>query len=340
MSVIRISPDRLRDASQHLAQVNAQLEDQLRRLAGVAGILQSDWQGMGAMEFQQEFYQVHALGARSSEAAARLVALLGQHAQKLASMQGGGASPMAASGGGGVLMAGGAEAVSIPSDAVAVAPAAPAAPAMASTPVIVGGGQEVAMGGAGDPLAAYGPAGAAAPAAGAGMAMASSDVNLGGAGPALAWGGDSSPYVPVDPKLQHDGDNCGKTAVAMAVNAVTGKNLEDWDLPAEGCSLLGELNARSEGSGVTWTDKNLDATNWHYVEQSLAQGCPVVVGLNGEFSASGYGHIVTIVGVNGDTVAYADPATGTIRETTRQAILECPPHTDGKFMMFGQRTAG
>lgn len=349
LAVIRISPERLQDASQQMAQVSAQLDDHLRRLASLASMLQTDWQGMGSMEFQQEFYQLHALGARATEASQRLVSLLAAHAQKLASMQGGsspvaaggGAAPIAAGGspvsfgpGGGtgvgtpvadlgqssLLMAGGVEAP-ITADPAAMA---------AGGNVVVGGGREVAIGGAGDPLAAFGATGA-----GAAGAMASTDVSLGGG---LAYGGESS-GISLEPKLQHDGDNCGKTAVAMAVNAVTGKNLEDWDLPAEGCSLLGELNARSAEAGVQWVDKDLSAANWHLLEQSLQQGCPVVVGLNGEFSASGYGHIVTIVGVEGETVSYADPATGTIRETTREAILTCPPHTDGKFMMFGQRTS-
>lgn len=345
LAVIRISPERLQDASQQMAQVSAQLDDHLRRLASLASMLQTDWQGMGSMEFQQEFYQLHGLGARATEASQRLVSLLAAHAQKLASMQGGsspvatgaGAAPIAAggsqvsfgpSGGTGVgapvadmstsslLMAGGVEAP-ITADPTATT---------AGGNVVVGGGREVAIGGAGDPLAAFGATGV-----GAAGAMASTDVSLGGG---LAYGGDA---ISLEPKLQHDGDNCGKTAVAMAVNAVTGKNLEDWDLPAEGCSLLGELNARSAEAGVQWVDKDLSAANWHLLEQSLQQGCPVVVGLNGEFSASGYGHIVTIVGVEGETVSYADPATGTIRQTTRDAILSCPPHTDGKFMMFGQR---
>lgn len=358
MAVIRISPERLRDASQHLAQVNAQLDDHMRRLASLASFLQSDWQGMGSQEFQQEFYGLHSLSAQASESANRLAALLAQHSQKLAAMQGGGgaiaaggsaapmgsspmgSAPMGSSGVGAgvgsssVLMAGGVEApVDMGGAAMASAPVAPDPMAMAGgqSNVVIGGGHEVAMGGAQDPLSGFAGGAAAG-------AVASTDVMLGGAGGAVAYGGGDSSVIDLTPKLQHDGDNCGKTAVAMAVNAVTGKNLEDWDLPAEGCSLLGELNARSADAGVTWVDKDLSAANWHHLEQSLQQGVPVVVGLNGEFSASGYGHIVTIVGVEGETVSYADPATGTIRETTREAILNCPPHTDGKFMMFGQRT--
>lgn len=350
LAVIRISPERLQDASQQMAQVSAQMDDHLRRLASLASMLQTDWQGMGSMEFQQEFYQLHALGARSAEAAQRLVSLLAAHSQKLASMQGG-SSPVAAGGGAAPIAAGGSQVSFGPAGGTGVgtpmadagnssllmaggveAPIAADPTAMSGGGnVVVGGGREVAIGGAGDPLAAFGATGA-----GAAGAMASTDVSLGG-GLSYGGGGDSS-IIGLEPKLQHDGDNCGKTAVAMAVNAVTGKNLEDWDLPAEGCSLLGELNARSADAGVQWVDKDLSAANWPLLEQSLQQGCPVVVGLNGEFSASGYGHIVTIVGVEGETVSYADPATGTIRETTREAILNCPPHTDGKFMMFGQRT--
>ncbi len=59
-----------------------------------------------------------------------------------------------------------------------------------------------------------------------------------------------------------------------------------------------------------------------------------------EFSPSGRGHIVTIVKVQGDNVSYADPATGTIKTTTKQAMETAPKHPDGNFIFFAEKNSG
>ena len=57
--------------------------------------------------------------------------------------------------------------------------------------------------------------------------------------------------------------------------------------------------------------------------------------LNGpEFSPSGHGHIVTIVKTEGDNVTYADPASGTLKTTTKQAMNMAPQHPDGNFIFY------
>lgn len=137
----------------------------------------------------------------------------------------------------------------------------------------------------------------------------------------------------VHPFVQGDGDNCGKTSAAMAINAITGSNLTDFDLP-EGCSLLSELNRHTQDKGLQWNDVNLNPDNWQKIEAAVGQGLPVVVGLNGEFSHTGRGHIVTIVGIEGDKVTYADPATGSLRETTRQRMLDAEQYPQGSFIMY------
>ena len=71
---------------------------------------------------------------------------------------------------------------------------------------------------------------------------------------------------------------------------------------------------------------------WDLIEKNLDGGYPVIIGLNGIFSASKQGHIVVIAGVDAEKVYYADPATGTIQTTTKSNIASCPPHPDGKFI--------
>jgi hypothetical protein len=66
----------------------------------------------------------------------------------------------------------------------------------------------------------------------------------------------------------------------------------------------------------------------------------VIVALNGpEFSPSGRGHIVTITKVLGETVDYADPASGGIRTTSRTAMNQAPQHPDGNFVFVASKIA-
>ncbi|MBT9586765.1 WXG100 family type VII secretion target [bacterium] len=190
----------------------------------------------------------------------------------------------------------------------------------ASETTLVVSGELVEMGGKDDKLSAYFDAG--------------SHADNQSAPPAQAFGGSSSPLLDrIHPFVQGDGDNCGKTSVAMAINAITGSKLSDFDLP-EGCSLLTELNRHTQDTGLQWNDVNLNPDNWQKIEAAVGQGLPVVVGLNGEFSHTGRGHVVTIVGIEGDKVTYADPATGTFRETTRQRMLDAEQYPQGSFIMY------
>lgn len=147
----------------------------------------------------------------------------------------------------------------------------------------------------------------------------------------------------VQPLAQSNGSSCGQASVAMAVNALTGKQLRDTDIDSRyGFELLGALNAESNGAGYRWKDGGeISASAWELIDHKLNQEkTPVIVALNGpEFSPSGRGHIVTLVKTEGDQVTYADPATGQLRTTTKQAMNHAPSHPDGNFVFYAVREA-
>ncbi len=144
--------------------------------------------------------------------------------------------------------------------------------------------------------------------------------------------------VNLKPLAQSNSVSCGQTSVAMSINALTGKKLTDRDIQKRyGFSLLQALNAESRGSGYSWKDGgNLTRNSWGVLEQKInKKGTPVLIGLNGpNFSPSGRGHIVTLIGIDGDKVTYADPADGKVKTTTRRTIEQAPPHPDGKFLFY------
>lgn len=145
----------------------------------------------------------------------------------------------------------------------------------------------------------------------------------------------------VQPLAQSNGISCGQTSVAMCINSLTGQHLTDVDIDNKyGFGLLNALKTESAPSGFDWRDNgNLNASSWATIDQKVNQEkLPVVVALNGpEFSPSGRGHIVTIVKTEGDTVTFADPATGQLRTTTKQNMENAPSHPDGNFVFVADR---
>lgn len=141
---------------------------------------------------------------------------------------------------------------------------------------------------------------------------------------------------------QNNPVSCGQTAAAMCINAVTGKELTDYDINNKyNFNLLGALNAESNESGVFWRDAGDFSGDWSTIEKAVKdEGLPVMIGLGGKFASSSTGHIVTITGINGDRVTYADPNGGKVRSTTKQAILEAPGHSQGKFLFVPTRPEG
>lgn len=149
--------------------------------------------------------------------------------------------------------------------------------------------------------------------------------------------------VNVQPLAQNNGISCGQTSVAMAVNALTGKNLRDYDINSRyGFELLNALNSESSSAGFRWRDGGeVGANSWELIDHKVNQEkTPVIVALNGpEFSPSGRGHIVTITKTEGDVVHFADPATGEMRTTTKQAMNAAPAHPDGNFIFYAVNEA-
>jgi hypothetical protein len=147
----------------------------------------------------------------------------------------------------------------------------------------------------------------------------------------------------VKPLSQGNSVSCGQTSVAMAVNSLTGKSLNDRDVNRKyGFSLLGALRSECRKAGYTWKDGgNFKPKDWSLLEKKLnREKTPVIMGLNGpNFSPSGRGHIVTLLSVDGNKVRYADPADGKIKTTTRQAIESAPGHPQGKFFFYANRVS-
>jgi predicted double-glycine peptidase len=145
----------------------------------------------------------------------------------------------------------------------------------------------------------------------------------------------------VQPLAQSNGVSCGQTSVAMCINSLTGKNLNDMDIDAKyGFGLLNALKSESVSSGYDWRDNgNLGPESWALIDQKVNQEkLPVVVALNGpEFSPSGRGHIVTIIKTEGDQVTYADPADGTVKTTSKYNMQTAPSHPDGNFVFVADR---
>lgn len=145
----------------------------------------------------------------------------------------------------------------------------------------------------------------------------------------------------VQPLAQSNGVSCGQTSVAMCINSLTGQSMTDIDIDSKyGFGLLNALKSECVSSGYDWRDNgNLNASSWATIDQKVNQEkLPVVVALNGpEFSPSGRGHIVTIVKTEGDTVTFADPATGQLRTTTKQNMENAPSHPDGNFVFVADR---
>lgn len=139
----------------------------------------------------------------------------------------------------------------------------------------------------------------------------------------------------IRPQLQSNSKSCGQSSVAMCIEVLTGEKWSDLDVAARyGYSLLACLQA--ECPKHEWADAgNFTRSMWPQIEQRLKDGLPVIMGLNGpDFSPSGYGHIVVLVGVSGSKVTLADPAHGKLRTVDYALIQNCPPHTDGKFVFL------
>lgn len=142
---------------------------------------------------------------------------------------------------------------------------------------------------------------------------------------------------------QHDRSACGRTAVAVALNYITHSN--KFNSRNTSYSLEAELENHS---GISWDCRSIVPktpkkpyddwpVNWDLIEESLRAGYPVVIGLNSPFSPTGRGHILTICGIDGDKVTYADSNGGKIKTTTKQAMQNSRAYPGGKFCFIPSR---
>lgn len=138
---------------------------------------------------------------------------------------------------------------------------------------------------------------------------------------------------------QQAGDTCGACSCAMAVNTITGTHYDDltWDRRHRnryGLDLLSGL--KQDCPKHEWRDAGRPRPDvWDEVLESLAARCPVICGVNGnDFSRSGRGHIVAIIGVTTTTVIFADPNGGELRELSRQAFENAAEYPQGNFLFI------
>lgn len=138
---------------------------------------------------------------------------------------------------------------------------------------------------------------------------------------------------------QQTATSCGACSCAMAVNTIRKKDYSDleWDARHRniyGLDLLSGL--RQDCPDHAWRDAGRPRPElWDQLLQSLAAGCPAVCGVNGpEFSPSGHGHIVCIVGVTTKTVIFADPNGGRLRELPRESFEDAAEYPQGNFVFL------
>lgn len=149
----------------------------------------------------------------------------------------------------------------------------------------------------------------------------------------------SSAKVSIQSKVkilaQQTPKSCGLTCVAMAINLISGKKVDDlWVQNRYGYGLLQALNENC--GGVKWVDAgNFTPSMWPAIRENLIEGMPTIIFLNGpEFSPSGYGHILMIVSMDSDNIGLADPNGGVFRTVSKNLIETCPAHTDGKAVLM------
>ena len=144
----------------------------------------------------------------------------------------------------------------------------------------------------------------------------------------------------VVPEKQPDGSACGQTSVAMTLRYLTGKPWTASQVANKyGYGLRDALQQETSGLGLSWKDRNFSPKLWGTIEEKLKLGRPVIMGLNGpDFSPSGRGHIVTLTGIQGDTVTFLDPASGKQRQLPRSAFENAPGHPQGKFVFYAVKS--
>ncbi len=132
---------------------------------------------------------------------------------------------------------------------------------------------------------------------------------------------------------QNTATSCGLTSCAMAVNTITGQKLDDSQFKLRhGMDLLGGLN--SETPKFVWKDRDRPRPElWPEVAQAGQNGCPSIAFLNGpDFSPSGNGHVVCIIGLTPTDVIFADPNRGRLRQLPKAAFEHAQEYPQGNAL--------
>lgn len=150
----------------------------------------------------------------------------------------------------------------------------------------------------------------------------------------------------ITPFAQHRGDSCGQSSVAMVVNAVTGKHIDDDTIDARyGFELKRGLDTELAGSPFRVTDAgnlgggslSTPAQAAEFLKAHVNKGLPVILAGNNGVSSSGNGHIMVCTGISDDgkgghTLTMADSATGTKIPVPLSVYFSGATHPDGNFV--------
>ena len=149
------------------------------------------------------------------------------------------------------------------------------------------------------------------------------------------------------PQVQHFGDSCGWTSCAVVTSFLTGRHVTDEDLrPKYGGGALVDCLNKETGPKYYWHDTmnfgHVPASIWPLVEHNLRNGLPSIMGLNGQYSETGRGHVMAVQKVESDVVTFTDSSvgpSGRFLVTTKQAVQDCPLYPGGCFILICQKVA-
>ena len=145
--------------------------------------------------------------------------------------------------------------------------------------------------------------------------------------------------IALQPQRQHGPLASGQASVAMALTHLTGQSWSCQQVAdVYGGNLLGALEEQTKHLRLSWNDIDFSPSAWAVIEKQLGRGRPVLMGLNGPlFSPTADGHVVTLLGIQGELVHFADPASGKVRCQPKYEFERAPGHPIGKFVLYASK---
>ncbi|MBT9581948.1 hypothetical protein IV102_01280 [bacterium] len=143
----------------------------------------------------------------------------------------------------------------------------------------------------------------------------------------------------MQPQRQHARLASGQASVAMALTHLTGQRWTGQQVSdAYGGNLLAALEEQTRHLRLNWNDVDFSSPSWAIMEKQLGRGRPVLMGLNGPvFSPTADGHVVTLLGIQGELVHFADPASGKVCCQPKREFERAPGHPIGKFVLYASK---